>query len=1031
MRPLLSGGGPAGLTTDRCRGKELYFKSGGKRRTPPANGGRQAHVGRVGWELPVHQLRRLGDALDDLAELLAADPPRAGEVGLGHQAHRVAAGVDHRHAADLLGGHEPLDHLDVVVLLDGRRARRHQLAHRGAAPLALRQAADDEVAVGHQPDQVPRWPFDDRQGAAVVLLHELRRLLGRALGGAGGGARRHDLSYFHQNLLLLLLGASPRTDGSGLLPNVPARGEPPSWSEPCWVKRRHARPVPTRRTRRSHRALSADRRLRPDRRLPDGRPGLQGRLARLALPPPLRQPGGLLRPPRLADRRPLLRPPARAVRGLPPLFGQDQPPGDHLRDPRRRSLPDRFHVGRRHGRAAARDAGGARGAAPGRVPGGGGRGRLRSPSPLRPGPGLAPESPQARFRLRGRPPGPHSPERGAAPRGRRRPRGRGLRSPVAGGAALPFPHRRERRSRRHSTPGGRRRRSAGAFAPLVGDLGRPLPLRRPLPRGGPAQHPPAEALDLRSLGRGDRRPHHLAPRGDRRPAQLGLPLLLAARCLLDPDRVLRPGLPGGGEGLPLLAPLCHAEAPSRARGALRRARRVAHPGVRPGHPGRLPRLAAGAGGQRRVRPAPARRLRRAGRVGLRVRQPRRRARPPPGAPPRPARRDRLPALAGARRRDLGETLRALPPYLLQDDVLGRPRPPAGDGRAGEDRARPLPRAFRPRVPRDPPRHRDRGLERPPGELRRRPGRRGGRRQPPPPRHLRLRRPAGGALPEHLRPPRPHAGGGRPPLPLPAGHRRPPRRRGGLRHLQLLGGRGARPDGRSGEGDRTLRPPPCLRQRRRPLRRADRRGERPIPRQLPPGLLPSRPDQRRPDPRPGGRRRGSRRHGGPDRSPGMSPLWAALDLPRALAAGFFSTVVMTTLMTASQGFGLSRMSLPFLLGSVFTPDRNRANVAGFALHFVNGWLVSLLYALAFAVMGRPSWWLGGIFGLVHGLFVLTALMPLLPSLHPRMATEDDGPTPTRQLEPPGFLALNYGRRTPLITLAAHLAYGALFGALYGR
>jgi hypothetical protein len=170
---------------------------------------------------------------------------------------------------------------------------------------------------------------------------------------------------------------------------------------------------------------------------------------------------------------------------------------------------------------------------------------------------------------------------------------------------------------------------------------------------------------------------------------------------------------------------------------------------------------------------------------------------------------------------------------------------------------------------------------------------------------------------------------------------------------------------------------------------------------------------------------------------MSPLWAALDLPRALVAGFFSTVVMTLLMAASQGLGLSRMSLPFLLGSVFTPDRNRANVAGFAIHFVNGWLVSLLYALAFAEMGwngRGGWagaGLGGLFGLVQGLFVLTALMPLLPSLHPRMATEDYGPTPTRQLEPPGFLALNYGRRTPLITLAAHLAYGLLFGALYGR
>jgi hypothetical protein len=159
------------------------------------------------------------------------------------------------------------------------------------------------------------------------------------------------------------------------------------------------------------------------------------------------------------------------------------------------------------------------------------------------------------------------------------------------------------------------------------------------------------------------------------------------------------------------------------------------------------------------------------------------------------------------------------------------------------------------------------------------------------------------------------------------------------------------------------------------------------------------------------------------------LFADIDVSRALVAGLFATVVMTTLMSGSQGLGLSRMSLPFLLGSVFTPDRNRANVVGFCIHFFNGWVFSLVYALAFVTARRASWWLGGIFGLVHGLFVLTALMPLLPSLHPRMATEDYGPTPTRQLEPPGFLALNYGRRTPLITLGAHLAYGMLFGALY--
>jgi hypothetical protein len=159
-------------------------------------------------------------------------------------------------------------------------------------------------------------------------------------------------------------------------------------------------------------------------------------------------------------------------------------------------------------------------------------------------------------------------------------------------------------------------------------------------------------------------------------------------------------------------------------------------------------------------------------------------------------------------------------------------------------------------------------------------------------------------------------------------------------------------------------------------------------------------------------------------------WGAVDWGGALLWGFFATLVLTLVMSAAQGLGLSRISMPFLIGSIFTPDRNRAIVIGSAVHFVNGWLISLVYALVFARLGRATWWIGALLGLLQGLAVIVALLPLLPSLHPRMATEDYGPTPTRQLEPPGFLGLNYGRRTPLITLVAHLGYGILLGALDG-
>jgi len=44
----------------------------------------------------------------------------------------------------------------------------------------------------------------------------------------------------------------------------------------------------------------------------------------------------------------------------------------------------------------------------------------------------------------------------------------------------------------------------------------------------------------------------------------------------------------------------------------------------------------------------------------------------------------------------------------------------------------------------------------------------------------------------------------------------------------------------------------------------------------------------------------------------------------------------------------------------------------------------------------------------------------------MASEYDGPTALRQLEPPGFLGLNYGSRTPLTTLLGQAVYGAVLG-----
>ncbi len=146
-------------------------------------------------------------------------------------------------------------------------------------------------------------------------------------------------------------------------------------------------------------------------------------------------------------------------------------------------------------------------------------------------------------------------------------------------------------------------------------------------------------------------------------------------------------------------------------------------------------------------------------------------------------------------------------------------------------------------------------------------------------------------------------------------------------------------------------------------------------------------------------------------------------------GFASTVVLTSILAGSQGIGMTRMNVPYLLGTIFTTDRDRAKFIGIFLHFVNGWIFSVIYVAAFHIVGRSTWWFGGLIGLVQALFVLAVALPALPALHPRMANEQYGPTVSRQLEPPGFFALHYGVRTPISVVVAHAIFGAILGAFY--
>lgn len=143
-------------------------------------------------------------------------------------------------------------------------------------------------------------------------------------------------------------------------------------------------------------------------------------------------------------------------------------------------------------------------------------------------------------------------------------------------------------------------------------------------------------------------------------------------------------------------------------------------------------------------------------------------------------------------------------------------------------------------------------------------------------------------------------------------------------------------------------------------------------------------------------------------------------------GFVATAILTAILVGAQEFRLTRMDVPTMLGTMFTDRPDRARAAGIVMHLAIGQVFALIYLSGFHLLHFAAWWLGLLFGLVHGALALALIIPALPSFHPRMASERTGPR-LPMLEPPAFLAQNYGRQTIIATLVAHAVYGAVLGA----
>ena len=147
----------------------------------------------------------------------------------------------------------------------------------------------------------------------------------------------------------------------------------------------------------------------------------------------------------------------------------------------------------------------------------------------------------------------------------------------------------------------------------------------------------------------------------------------------------------------------------------------------------------------------------------------------------------------------------------------------------------------------------------------------------------------------------------------------------------------------------------------------------------------------------------------------------------VAGGLLGTFVLTTIVRMASEFGLTRLDFALILGTLVTQNRQKARALGYAFHVGLGIVFALGYGALFLMLEQSSWWLGALFGVLHGLFTATvAVNVLLPLVHPLMGTPETAANTVTYIEPPGFLMLNYGRNTFLITLVAHVAFGAIVG-----
>lgn len=142
---------------------------------------------------------------------------------------------------------------------------------------------------------------------------------------------------------------------------------------------------------------------------------------------------------------------------------------------------------------------------------------------------------------------------------------------------------------------------------------------------------------------------------------------------------------------------------------------------------------------------------------------------------------------------------------------------------------------------------------------------------------------------------------------------------------------------------------------------------------------------------------------------------------AIVAGIVATIVMTTVMMMAPQMGMPKMDIVGMLGSMLSPDRNRA--LGMALHFMMGIVFAIVYALLWSAgIGAVTLLWGVIFGAVHWL-IAGAMMAGVSTMHAGVKAG--------VVEAPGIYMTNNGGIMAFVGgLIGHVVFGLAVALVYG-